>query len=144
MLYILRSKFLLRFQRLSVYQRGLWYDYHNGVNSCLVRVIDYITLVMNLIYKWMHIALDEKLNDFVSWKMILESSCEVDIECDYIIIPRWKNIFRYEISAISLGCGWYLLCNALMQKEGSIFWNFYRRQCVCNEDFDTSDNLKVR
>ena len=44
-------------------------------------------------------------------KIICETLWEVYIGCDWIIIPRWESIYRFEISSIGLGCDKFLSCN---------------------------------
>ena len=78
MLHQFRSESLLWFHRLSVYQRKSWYDYYNGTDGYLVRIMECVTFDIDLAYERIHIAwVRYKTNLAIFYSYLMDKVCDL-------------------------------------------------------------------
>ena len=66
------------FHRLSVYQRRSSYDYYNGTDRYLVRIMECVTFDIDLAYERVHIAwVVYKANLLIFYSYLMESVCDL-------------------------------------------------------------------
>ena len=64
--------------RLSVYQRKSWYDYYNGTDGYLVRIMECVTFDIDLAYDRIHIAwVRYKTNLVIFYSYLMDKVCDL-------------------------------------------------------------------
>ena len=78
MLHQFRSESLMWFHRLSVYQRRSRYDYYNGTDGYLVRIMECVTFDIDLAYERIHIAwVRYKTNLVIFYSYLMDKVCDL-------------------------------------------------------------------